>query len=68
MAHKSIARLLVRPGSVVNLARRKSDDTLGWDKEEAKAELAEVRSAVLARGVPGGGYRVVATLPYGAPT
>lgn len=42
MAHKSIARLLVKPGSIVNLKRRNSDDTLGWDKETAKVELAEV--------------------------
>jgi len=40
-------------------ALRAVDVFLLFDKGEAKAELAEVRSAVLARWVPGGGYRVV---------
>jgi len=42
MAHKSISRLLVKPGSIVSLKRRNSGDTLGWEKEAAKAELATV--------------------------
>jgi PPK2 family polyphosphate:nucleotide phosphotransferase len=42
MVHKSIARLLVKPGSVFSLKRRAPDDTLGWEKESAKDELAEV--------------------------
>jgi precorrin-6A synthase len=40
-------------------ALRAVDVFLLLDKGEAKAELAEVRSDVLARWVPGGGYRVV---------
>ncbi|MEO6123083.1 MAG: PPK2 family polyphosphate kinase [Ilumatobacteraceae bacterium] len=46
MAHKSIARLLVKPGSIVNLKRRVADDTLGWEKEAAKQELVDVISQI----------------------
>jgi len=42
MAHTSISRLLVKPGSIVSLKRRSYDDALGWEKEAAKAELATV--------------------------
>ena len=35
-------QLLVKPGSKVNLAKRPPDATLGWEKETAQAELAEV--------------------------
>src|SRR5687767_7698643 len=42
MPHKSVARLVVKPGSISSLKRRSSDDTLGWEKESAKVELAEV--------------------------
>jgi PPK2 family polyphosphate:nucleotide phosphotransferase len=38
MLHK----LCVLPGSDVRLARRRTDATFGWTKEEAKAELAEL--------------------------
>ncbi len=33
---------MVKPGSVFSLRRRNSDDTLGWEKETAKEEFAEV--------------------------
>ena len=33
---------MVKPGSVFSLKRRVSDDTLGWEKESAKEEFAEV--------------------------
>ncbi|MEO7397609.1 MAG: polyphosphate kinase 2 family protein, partial [Ilumatobacteraceae bacterium] len=46
MAHKSIARLIVKPGSIVSLKRRDPDETLGWDKEAAKEELVEVIAQV----------------------
>lgn len=44
MAHKSIDRLKVRPGSNFSLKQRKADDTLGWEKEAAKEELAKIIS------------------------
>jgi PPK2 family polyphosphate:nucleotide phosphotransferase len=42
MADKVLARLAVRPGSNFSFKRRKPDETFGWDKETAKAELVEV--------------------------
>ncbi|MCU1354417.1 MAG: Polyphosphate:AMP phosphotransferase, partial [Acidimicrobiales bacterium] len=42
MADKVVARLAVRPGSNFSFKRRKPDDTCGWDKDAAKAELVEV--------------------------
>ncbi len=42
MPHKSIARLMVKPGSVVSLKRRDPDDMLGWEKEAAKEELVQL--------------------------
>lgn len=42
MADKVLARLAVRPGSTFSFKRRKPDETYGWDKDAAKAELIEV--------------------------
>ena len=46
MADKLLSQLLVKPGSKFVLAERKPDDTLGWDKEEAKAELLKVQATI----------------------
>jgi len=40
MADKSLQQLMVRPGSRFSLSRHDPDATLGWDKLEARAELA----------------------------
>lgn len=42
MADKVVTGLLVKPGSNFSLKRRNPGETFGWDKERAKAELAEV--------------------------
>ena len=42
MAHKSIARLMVKPASSFSLKRRHADDTLGWEKEAAKLDFDEL--------------------------
>ena len=42
MADKVLNRLAVRPGSNFSFKRRKPDETFGWDKDAAKAELAEM--------------------------
>ena len=42
MADKVLARLAVRPGSNFSFTRHKPDETFGWEKEAAKAELIEV--------------------------
>src|SRR6478736_4040216 len=42
MADKVLARLIVRPGADFTFKRRKPDETFGWDKETAKAELVEL--------------------------
>ena len=42
MVDKLVARLVVRPGSNFSYKRRDPADTLGLEKEAAKAELAEV--------------------------
>jgi PPK2 family polyphosphate:nucleotide phosphotransferase len=34
-------QLRVKPGSKVSLAKRATDETFGWDKEQAKADLVE---------------------------
>ena len=46
MADTWIARLLVKPGSNFSLKRRSPDETFGWDKEAAKAELVELHSRI----------------------
>lgn len=42
MSTKPVARLIVKPGSVLSLKARSGDDTLGWDKVVAKQELLDV--------------------------
>ena len=42
MPDKLVQRLLVRPGSNFSLRRHRSDETFGWDKEAARAELMEL--------------------------
>ena len=46
MSDKLPARLIVKPGTNFSLRRRKPDDTFGWEKDTAKAELTEVMAKV----------------------
>lgn len=39
---KALAKMLVRPGSNFSFKRRDPDETFGWDKDDAKKELAEL--------------------------
>ena len=41
-ADKVLARMLVRPGSNFSFKRRDPDESFGWDKEDAKKELARL--------------------------
>ncbi len=42
MADNVISRLRVQPGSNFSMKRRQPDQTFGWDKESAKAELSQL--------------------------
>ncbi len=46
MADKLLARLMVKPGANFTLKRRNPDETFGWDKAAAKAELADVTERI----------------------
>lgn len=42
MRDKLLTKLRVRPGAKVKISEHDTRDTFGWEKEQAKAELAEV--------------------------
>ncbi len=46
MADSIVDKLQVKPGSAFSYKRRKADDTLGWEKDAAKAELVEVQAKI----------------------
>ncbi len=46
MPKKLADRLKVRPGGAVDLDDRDTDDTFGWDKDEAKRQLEDVKHEI----------------------
>jgi PPK2 family polyphosphate:nucleotide phosphotransferase len=46
MADALVSKLIVRPGSKFQYKGRQPDDDLGWNKEQAKAELIEVKAKI----------------------
>ena len=46
MARNLATRLRVKPGDDLDLGERDTDDTFGWDRHEAKADLKEVKHEI----------------------